>query len=71
MLLSAEDNYTVIFGSHRNTSQKIEKNGLPCSTVRLLFRVSEQRAVYACCVALHMLRCVKGLQCLLSADASG
>lgn len=36
VLLSAEDNYTVIFGSHRNTSLRIEKNGLACSTVSVL-----------------------------------
>ena len=36
VLLTAEDNYTIIFGSHRNTSLKVEKNGLPCSTVSIL-----------------------------------
>ena len=57
VLLSAEDNYTVIFGSHRNTSLRIEKNGLACSTVSVLV------IGYECChedpleVALHVPCC--------------
>ena len=40
ILLSTEDNYTLIFGSHRNTSLKVEKNGLPCSVVSVLMPMS-------------------------------
>ncbi len=54
-LLSAEDNYTVILGSHRNTSLKIEKNGLPCSTVSVLFWGCIRPAIHACCSILHVL----------------
>lgn len=31
-----EENYTVILGSHRNSSLKIERDGQPCHTVRSL-----------------------------------
>ncbi len=42
ILLSTEENYTLIFGSHRNTSLKVEKNGLPCSVVSVPLPMSCQ-----------------------------
>lgn len=65
-LPSTESNYTIIFGSHRNTSLKVEKNGHPCSTVSTLASsASGLLAHHAAAASARTSPCSRPKMCIL------